>query len=342
MRKVIKVSSDDDVMDVARKWYLKLEGEAGNDRTLQQFEEWLALDSVHRDAFDSVVDFWSHIDSMPEIQEMREAGTFFTGDVSNDGVETKAGFSQRWRSWAVAATILIVCSFALDMYQNYLPEGTYRTATGERQTIQLADGSTVHLNTHSMFSVDFTDKVRRIHLLEGEACFNVAKDDSRPFIIETSRGEVRAVGTSFNVYDSEDMVEVLVFEGTVVVDPKNNKKTIEKNGLKAVLVSGGDRVALFDDNLGVVRAANGLEVAQKNAWREGKIVFRGQKLSDVIREVSRYTNKKIVIVDDSLKGMKLGGAFDVDDLDALFHAIEDAFPVRVVRFTPYIAVIIEA
>lgn len=62
-------------MDVARKWYLKLEDEAGNDQVFDQFEEWLGADPSHRDSFNAVVDFWSHIDNLPELQEVRETGS---------------------------------------------------------------------------------------------------------------------------------------------------------------------------------------------------------------------------------------------------------------------------
>lgn len=359
MSNISEVLVGDDLMDVAREWYLRLEDEVGDDEVLNQFEVWVAAMPSHREAFNSVVDFWLHIDSMPEIKKIRETGSSVLDVIYQEPEENvvvdigqkkpiKATVfaGQGWHKWAIAATVLIVCSFVVNLYSNYLPEGTYRTDTGEQKTIELADGSTVYLNTHSMFRVEFSDKVRKIHLLEGEARFDVAKDTDRPFIVKTNWGDVRAVGTSFNVYDNEEKIEVLVFEGTVSVDHKKDRNTeaidFSKPSQTAVMVAYGERVVFFDKNLGVVRAAHEFELSQKNAWRDSKLIFRGQKLSEVIREMSRYTNKKIVIADDSLNEMKLGGVFDIEDFDALIHAIEDAFPVRVIRFTPYIAVIVEA
>ncbi len=358
MNKIIEISDSDDHMDVARRWYLKLEDEAGNEHVLDQFEEWVTAEPSHRQAFNAVVDFWASIDNLPEIQEIRETGSPILSSaqdseentivnfVQKKPVEIKALVGTKWQKWAVAATVLIICSFVISLYNNYLPEGTYRTATGEQQTIQLADGSTVYLNTDSTFRVDFNDNIRRIHLLEGEARFDVAKDQERPFIVKTSWGDVRAVGTSFNIYDNDEMIEVLVFEGTVAVDHKKYRKEkvidFSKPSQTSVLVTYGERIVFFDKNLSIVRAANEFELSQKNAWRDGKLIFRGQKLSEVIKEISRYSNKKIVIADDTLNDMKLGGVIDIEDFDALVHAIEDAFPVRVIRFTPYIAVIVEA
>ena len=358
MSKVLNILQSDGPMDAARKWYLLLEDKAGNDQILDQFEEWLATSQSHRDAFDSVVDFWSKIDSLPEIQKIRETGSDILNVESHDPEdnivinkiqkkpETTVAFTmQKWQKWAVAATVLIIVSFAITLYSNYLPEGTYQTATGEQQVIQLADGSTVYLNTQSSFRVDFSNKTRKIYLLEGEARFDVAKDKNRPFIVETSWGDVRALGTSFNVCNNEEKIEVLVFEGTITVDHNKSRNAgivdFSKLSQSEVLVAYGERVVFFEDNLSIVRAANDLEISQKHAWREGKLIFRDQRLSEVVREASRYTNKKIVIMDDALNDIKLSGVFDIEDFDALIHAIENAFPVKVIQFTPYITVIAE-
>ena len=349
MSEFFKISQDDDIMDVARKWYLKLEDKTDGDQDIDQFEEWVNANPAHRDAFNDVVDFWSHIDAMPEIQAMRETGGSFQEDtplpaedenvIRFETAKNTAGPKSGWQKWLIAASVLIACAFIINSYITTLPEGTYQTATGEQQTLNLADGSTIYLNTHSKVRINFTDSSRRIQLLDGEARFDVAKDKKKPFIVETPRGEIRAVGTSFNVYDREDMVEVLVFEGTVSV---NNKKRTQANTLKPVLVTSGKRIAIFDDNMGVARPAKELELSQKNAWREGKLICRGQKLSDVIQEISRYTNKKIFIADDAINDMRIGGVFDLNDLASLFHAIEDTFPVRVIYFTPYVAVLVAA
>ncbi|VAW05439.1 hypothetical protein MNBD_ALPHA01-1622 [hydrothermal vent metagenome] len=364
MSKIFDIPQGDDPMDIARKWYLKLEEDAGDDRLREQFEQWIGQDPTHREAFNAVVDFWSHIEGLPEIQEMRATGTDIFNEDSGpeqSGPQEKATIvdlkqkkpvkeslkiRRSWQRWAVAAMVLIVFSVGFNFYGSYLPEGTYQTATGEMQTIQLADGSTVYLNTDSRLRTDFTDRVRKIELLRGEAKFDVAHDENRPFIVETSRGDIRAVGTSFNIYDREEAVEIIVFEGTVAVEQKKYRldgiDTPPKLSETAVLVTDGERIVVFDNKVSIIRAANALELSQKNAWRNGKLIFRGQKLSDVIKEMSRYTNRKIIITDDALSEMKMGGAFDIKDFEALLHAIEDTFPVRIIRFTPYITVIVEA
>tara|TARA_R110002073_G_scaffold86115_14_gene204752 strand:+ start:8093 stop:9208 length:1116 start_codon:yes stop_codon:yes gene_type:complete len=371
MSEIIDVEQDDDPMDIARKWYLRLEDSSWDETVIDSLNKWLDQNEENRAAFEEVAIFWSEIDTMPEIMALRETEAQpplhlkerleanSEPEQKNKVVpitqhhRTPSAPSRRFsgiQRWAMAASLLLVCSLGLIIYSNDLPDGTYQTATGERQIIELTDGSTLFLNTHSKASVIYTDTVRKVNLIEGEARFNVEKDATRPFIVETSRGIVRAIGTSFNIYDNETQVEVIVFEGTVAVNHSNNRTTklntlsLSEEGYStnAVLVSGGKRIAALENGLSVVRPAHPLELSQKIAWQSGKLIFRGQKLSEVIKEMSRYTSKKIIISDDRLGEMEIGGAFDTDDFEALLNAIEDTFPVRIIRFTPLVAVIIEA
>jgi len=351
--------NDDDLMDVARRWYLRLEDEAEDDQMLDQFEQWLLEDASHREAFDRVVDFWVHIDNMPEIQEMRAEEAENKEEnpsQADEGVivefvpkNTVHKGPGRWadtRKWAVAASVFFFLSMMVGFYNFYLPEGTYRTAAGEQEVVHLADGSVVYLNTRSKLRVDFSGELRKVSLLQGEARFDVAKDKSRPFVVETSKGSVRAVGTSFNIYDNEKVVEVIVLEGKVAV----NHPHVQQAGLRkipqtlqgGIILSQGEKIIAQEKYLTNIQQANQLEITQKNAWREGKVIFRGQSLSQAVEELSRYTNKKIMIIDDVTADMKMGGAFDVKDLDAFLHAIEDTFPVKIIRFTPFVTLIVEA
>ena len=97
-------------------------------------------------------------------------------------------------------------------------QALYVTAIGEQKTITLADNSVVQLNTNSRLSVDYNDKLRGIHLIEGEAHFQVAHNPDLPFEVYTGTGVVRAVGTSFSVYIKHKQVEVVVDQGIVEID----------------------------------------------------------------------------------------------------------------------------
>ncbi|HEC00830.1 MAG TPA: FecR/PupR family sigma factor regulator, partial [Sphingomonadales bacterium] len=126
MSEFFKISQDDDIMDVARKWYLKLEDKTDGDQDIDQFEEWVNANPAHRDAFNDVVDFWSHIDAMPEIQAMRETGGSFQEDtplpaedenvIRFETAKNTAGPKSGWQKWLIAASVLIACAFIINSY----------------------------------------------------------------------------------------------------------------------------------------------------------------------------------------------------------------------------------
>ena len=96
-------------------------------------------------------------------------------------------------------------------------ETTLATAKGETKRVALPDTSVASLNTGSKLEVKLARDKRQIVLLKGEAWFEVAKDKTKPFVVEAGQVRVRAVGTAFGVRRLDNGVEVLVTEGTVEV-----------------------------------------------------------------------------------------------------------------------------
>jgi transmembrane sensor len=119
------------------------------------------------------------------------------------------------RFLAIAASALV----AIFGVRAYSERNTYSTAIGEQRSLALADGSTVELNAHSKIRVRFAADRRTVELLQGQALFYVAKDRTRPFVVESGGAEVRAVGTEFDVYRRTSGTTVTVIEGRVAVLP---------------------------------------------------------------------------------------------------------------------------
>ena len=98
--------------------------------------------------------------------------------------------------FAVAASVILALFGAWAWGQRH----TYSTGIGEQRSLALEDGSSIKLNAMSRIRVRFTATRRDIELIEGQAFFRVAKDKTRPFIVESKGTQVRAVGTEFDVY----------------------------------------------------------------------------------------------------------------------------------------------
>jgi ferric-dicitrate binding protein FerR (iron transport regulator) len=131
----------------------------------------------------------------------------------------QGSLTKRVRLFALAASVLLMIAAASAWI--YTQRDTYTTGIGEQRSIALADGSTVDLNSRSKLRIRYTDNERDVELLKGQAVFRVAKDHTRPFVVEANGTRVRAVGTQFDVYRKTSDTIVTVLEGRVAVASEN-------------------------------------------------------------------------------------------------------------------------
>lgn len=193
----------------------------------------------------------------------------------------------------------------------------YSTETGEVRRVPLADGSVVAINTESAIVVEIKPDLRQIRLTRGEAWFQVAKDASRPFVVEAGRARVRAVGTAFSVRRREGGADVLVTEGTV------ETWSIGEEG-QGVLVSAGAKAFIADYEPPKPIAASMNTIDRTLAWRDGQIALEGETLAYAVSEFNRYNAKKLVIEDAALAQEKLVGQFRTTEPDEFARAVESA------------------
>ncbi|MCP1621571.1 FecR family protein [Pseudomonas nitroreducens] len=203
----------------------------------------------------------------------------------------------------------------------------YATRTGERRMLELADGSRVWLNSDSALSVDFSPQQRRLRLQGGEALFEVAKDPARPFIVEARGGEVRAVGTRFDVDSRGPQVRVDVTEGMVQVNSA---------GSAPVRLAAGERLSYRDS--AAPEAVQPLDLSSASAWQRGKLIFNQRPLGEVLDELERYVPGRIVLTDSALRQHKVSGVFDLQDPGALLKTLERLQPVTVTHL-PWLVLI---
>jgi transmembrane sensor len=199
----------------------------------------------------------------------------------------------------------------------------FDTRKGELRIIPLEDGSVVTLNTASRIQVNYRKDQRNIVLLAGEAMFDVAKDPARPFNVQVSGSEVRAVGTSFTVRRmATGFAQVLVREGVVEVRSR-------RNGISPVRLKAYRRIDI-DQERGAGSAADvtAPELERDLAWREGRIAFEGQRLDGAAAEFSRYSDIRIVVADPQLAREEIAGLFQANDPIGFAQAIAVSLDAR--------------
>ena len=189
---------------------------------------------------------------------------------------------------------------------------------GEYQVV-LADGTKVWLNSASrlIYPQSFMGKERRV-VLSGEAFFDVAHDAERPFIVETSRMNVKVLGTRFNVNDYDDNEEV----STTLV---NGSVEIISGDQQAFRLVPGEQ-AYGKENELEKREVN---VRLYTSWIDGKFLFNNTELEEIAKQISRWYDVEIFFSSESVKKVRFTGAIvKFKPLEDLVRMIESTSQVR--------------
>lgn len=159
--------------------------------------------------------------------------------------------------------------------------GVYATALGEQRTLVLEDGSVIALNTGSTIRTDYSTAARTVHLPAGQATFTVAHDPTRPFQVQVRNGIVRALGSRFDVRVRPDRADVAVIEGRIQVTAEGDKRS----GMTALPpvsehLAAGQGLSILDQ--GQMTPPVPIDVTQVSAWQQRRLVFRGDRLEEIV------------------------------------------------------------
>ncbi len=238
----------------------------------------------------------------------------------NDSNRTKSkSFSLRVLT-KIAAAVIIVFSIGYAAYElglqssNQTSPVTISCASGENAEVTLPDGSKVWINSETTLTYykDFNKASRNIYL-SGEAFFEVESDKNHPFYVNAGDVSVRATGTKFNVkaYNDEPFVETCLMEG--IVDMNYND---EEYKLKA-----GDVVSLNRKT----NAWNRAKISSNDlfiGWKEGKLIFKNEKLSSLTRKFERFYDVTIE-TEPSVDSIRFSGVLQYESIDELLHILKE-------------------
>lgn len=184
---------------------------------------------------------------------------------------------------------------------------TLSTSKGETYVVTLPDQSKVWLNAASSltYTTGLTEQGIRKIRLSGEAYFEVFKDPTHPFVVESGNQQVEVLGTHFNVnaYDDENQKKTTLLEGSVKVSLPSSQQSLARRELKDVVLSPGQQSNLQGEALRVSQA----DTEEVMAWKNGDFIFKDESIESIMRIVSRWYNVDVVFEDELTKNIKLGG-----------------------------------
>lgn len=328
----------------AAHWLATLSDESCTDAERQQFFEWLRSSTRHVDEFlrlstlarhASRRELWPDQDIDALIAAARARSNVATLEPQAEG----AGHVSRRRPviWAIAASVACALALGAVVFSNawtgawFAP--VYSTQIGEQRSIILEDGSIVELNTRSRLRTDFTEVLRAVELLEGEAIFRITKDPRRPFRVRTGATDIVAVGTAFNVNANDARTIVTVLEGRVRVNnrldvPSATGPQAADEGRKFELAVGEQLIVARSRP--VVRLS--LQDTQKvTSWTQRRLIFEDTPVAAAAAEFARYSPHTISIQDARIGARKINGVFDATDPASLVQFLDADETVEVRR-----------
>src|SRR6266853_290806 len=353
--------------ETAAAWHDRIHRDKVLDETRAAFALWLAELPEHRAAYEEIDRTWVDLKSTahdPRILALRHETAL--------RVTRQTSKSMRPLTWAAAAVILVVSGMGLAMLNTRSTsdrspiaglldafrthgDGRYATATGERLTVSLKDGSQLTLDTQTEVKVAFTRAERTVRLTRGQALFEVAKDPSRPFVVEAYNRRLIAVGTAFDVRLDGAQINVTMIEGTVRIERTTNLDATtnasssairgsapnEKSGTArpergasaspqpvVTTLTAGEQLTVDSESQDHIRAA---DPERATSWRRGQVIFENTRLGDAIAELNRYSDTKIELTDPALADLRLSGGFATGHPTLFVEAITTYFPIQVAK-----------
>lgn len=330
----------------AAEWIVRIDRGTLTPAEKKKLNKWLRQNPEHREILLAIAKLWGEmevINILAELFPLPET-SLRRGEVYPDNKTNKRKNYPKFFA-AAMISLLIIAGFllAVNSLQSItgLNRNVYATNIGEQKDVELVDGTRVSLNTHSHVRVDYTDTERIIHMDYGEVYFEVAKNPHYPFLVYAGSGVIKAHGTAFNVrVENDNRVDVILTEGVVevIANIKNydrdlqttKSKPIEQKIDSTILNDAGESV-IFDKETTQVSQIPREKLSSKLSWQTGKWLFKGETLAEVMFEVSRYTDQKIIFKDPSIKELQLAGYFELGELEPLLEAVETGLGIKVTR-----------
>jgi len=241
-----------------------------------------------------------------------------------------------------AAAILILPLLAYSAYLTFKAPGkrhtesakviwqTVKTTTGTQTDFILPDGSHVWLNSGSVleYPVAFAHDKRQVKLT-GEAFFDVKKDPLHPFIVNAGKLNIEVKGTRFNVcnYLNESNSEITLESGSVrlFAGSYTDDKTLAliKPGERALLSNSNDKLSVSK-----------VDVEKHTSWKEGQLIFRDDKMDEVVLKLNRKFNVDIILQDPEIKEYIYTATFEDESLAQILGLLKISAPVNYVVYKP--------
>ena len=222
----------------------------------------------------------------------------------------------------VFGTWFITREYGADEALSEIPMISTSVPAGHRALTTLPDGTKVWLNAGTTLDYPSVfNEERRVHI-SGEAYFEVAKDPDRPFIVATDKLDVKALGTSFNIFNyvGENLVISLINGSVMVYAPEHPEK--------GITLFEGEQVVEHEPSRYVKQKMPGYPLD----WVNGYYSFRDKSMLEILKKLELYYDVKIDVKDPSLLQYRYTGKFhQTDGVMEILRILQKIYPFKISR-----------
>ncbi|QPF72370.1 iron dicitrate transport regulator FecR [Roseateles sp. DAIF2] len=282
-------------------------------------DDWLRASTLHRVAFLRLEQIWQRADRLRALHVAPPAQ-----DIIRTRTPALKVRMPRFTWWPASRLVagLSLALMALVMVADFHGDThaqRHATARGQRESVRLADGSQLTLNTATTLRTAVSEAAREVWLDRGEAFFDIAHDAKRPFVVHAGRQTVTVLGTKFSLHREGDRLRVAVLEGRVQVQPARSRPAVLNR----------DDTALADASNVLVARQAPQQVSASLGWLRGKLEFDQVTLAEAAAQFNRYGRKQLVIQDEAAARINIGGIFDADNVEAFARVLNLGFGLEV-------------
>lgn len=307
------------VLDEAAEWLMRLHDSGATEADRAACERWRQADPQHALAWERAERLLGKLGGLPAALAMPALD------------RPRSHRAQRRAAVARLAALLAVAPAGWLAWQAWYAAdqrgwgADLRTATGERRTEHLADGSRLLLDTASAVDIRFDGALRLLTLRQGAISIETAADTAtphRPFVVDTAHGRLRALGTRFTVRQEGGRadggpVRLTVTEGAVEV-------TLRGAASPALVVQAGQQTVL---RAGEVTSPQPLQ-PEATAWTHGMLMADAMPLAAFCAELSRYRPGLLQCAPE-VRALRVSGSFPLGDTDRTLTMLASTYPVDV-------------
>ena len=225
---------------------------------------------------------------------------------------------------AIAASICAAAVLGYTAATLSVPEQTFEVTAdkGQKSSVTLPDGTSVILNSASRitYTSGYNRRNRTVGLT-GEAYFDVARNEKKPFTVRTSGMDVTALGTEFNVkaYEEDSEITATLVKGSIRADVDGSSEILSPN-----------QYITLDKTTGKTETATAENPDYLVPWKNNELLFSGETLREIARDLERMYNMEVIFMDDKAGEFSYTGLVRNSSLHNVLDLISGTSPVEYV------------